>query len=79
MKITSKFQTVATVGYRCAVSANQNTRAHGGVCHLQVRMGAHGLTARKVNSSGRHKEIGEAYPIDADTLRHWQRIAESQR
>jgi hypothetical protein len=79
MLVTSKFQTVATVGYRCAVTADQNLRAHGGVCHLQVRQSARGLVAREVNSNGRHKEVGDVYSIDTDTLRHWQRIADSQR
>ena len=78
-KITTKWTTVATVGYSSSVSRNENRSAHGGVCHLQVRKGANGLLGRKVNSNGRHEEKGEAFAIDADTLAHWGKIAKASR
>jgi hypothetical protein len=80
MKITSKFQTVATVGFSCSVnSSNQNPAAHGAVCHLQARKTADGIVGRKVNSNGRHSETGRSFPLDADTLAQWQRINRCSR
>lgn len=79
MKITSKYTTIATVGYTGSVSTNENRAAHGGVCHLQARKGASGLLGRKVNTNGRHQEVGEAFDLDADTLAHWSKIARSSR
>ena len=75
-KITTKYQTIAIVGYRCGVSRlNENRAAHGAVCLLQARKGANGLLlGRKVNSNGRHTETGDSFPLDADTLAHWQRL-----
>lgn len=75
MKITSKWQTVATVGYTGSVSRDENRAAHGAVCHLQARKGKNGLIGRKVNSNGRHHEVGEAFALDAEMLAHWERIA----
>jgi hypothetical protein len=78
--LTSKYTTVATVGYQGSVSSkNENRSAHGAVCHLQVRRGAKGIVGRKVNSNGRNHEVGEAFALDADTLAHWERIAKSAR
>jgi hypothetical protein len=74
MKLTSKFQTVATVGFSGSVSSNQNPAAHGAVCHLQARRTADGIVGRRVNSNGRHSETGKSFPLDADTLAQWQRI-----
>ena len=80
MKVTAKFTTIATVGYAGSVSRkNENRAAHGAVCHLQARQTADGLRGRKVNSNGRHSEVGESFALDADTLAQWQRIARSAR
>lgn len=78
-KLTSKFQTVATVGYQHSVSRDENRAAHGGVCHLQARKTAKGVVGRKVNSNGRHKETGKAFALDAETLAHWEKIAKASR
>jgi len=79
-QLTTRFQTVAIVGYSQGVSRNQNPAAHGGVCLLQARRGANGETlGRKVNTNGRHKEIGESFPLDSSTLLHWQSIAKASR
>lgn len=54
MKLTTKYQTVAKVGFRESVSPrNENRQAHGGVCLLQARLGRHGVIGRKVNTNGR--------------------------
>jgi len=78
-KLTSRFQTIAIVGYTAGVSRDENRAAHGGVCLLQARKGVSGLLGRKVNSNGRHEEKGEAFEIDADTLAHWESVADSSR
>ena len=78
-KITTKWTTVATVGYSSSVSRNENRSAHGGVCHLQARKGTNGLLGRKVNTNGRHEEKGEAFDLDAETLAHWEKIAKASR
>lgn len=79
-KITTKYTTIATVGYAGSVSSkNENRAAHGAVCHLQARKGANGIVGRKVNINGRYQETGESFPLDADTLAHWERIAKSAR
>lgn len=80
MKLTSKYTTVATVGYSGSVSRNENRAAHGAVCHLQARRNAAGeLIGRRVNSNGRHQETGEAFSLDADTLAQWESIERSSR
>ena len=80
MKLTRKFQTVATVGYSGSVSRNENRAAHGAVCHLQARRNAAGeIVGRRVNSNGRHQEIGSPFLIDADTLAQWESIERSSR
>ena len=79
IKITTKWATVATVGYSSSVSSNENRSAHGGVCHLQARRGVNGILGRKVNTNGRHEEKGEAFDLDADTLKHWEDIAKASR
>jgi hypothetical protein len=78
-KITSRYTTVATVGYTGAVSRTQNRAAHGGVCHLQVRKVNGRVIGRKVNSNGRHEEIGEPFDLTAEQLAHWETIARSSR
>jgi hypothetical protein len=77
MTITTKWTTVATVGFSSSVSRDENRSAHGGVCHLQARKGTNGLLGRKVNSNGRHQEKGESFDLDADTLAHWESIAKA--
>lgn len=76
--ITSKFTTVCTLGYSGSVSRNENRSAHGGVCHIQIRRAKGGvLLARKVNTNGRHQEIGEAFEPSDEQLSHWQVLATS--
>lgn len=77
--ITSRYTTIATVGYTGSVTRNENRAAHGGVCHLQARRGANGIIGRRVNTNGRHQEVGEPFDLDANTLTHWERIARSSR
>jgi hypothetical protein len=79
MKITSKFQTVAIVGYSGSVSRDQNRAAHGAVCLLQARISKTGFLGRKVNSNGRHAEVGQSFTLDAETLASWERIAKQSR
>lgn len=75
-KITSKFKTIATVGFTGSVSSkHENRAAHGGVCHLQARRNAAGeLVGRRVNSNGRHQEVSEAFLVDARQIDEWERI-----
>lgn len=75
---TTTWTTLAIVGYQCSVSRDENRSAHGGICLLQIRRGKNGLLGRRVNSNGRHREIGEAFDLDADTLAHWESIAKSR-
>ena len=64
IKLTSRFQTIITRGYTATASRNENRAAHGGVCHTECRRTASGaILARKVNSNGRHTEVGESYEI----------------
>lgn len=76
MRITSKFKTIATVGFTGSVSSkHENRAAHGGVCHLQARRNAAGeLVGRRVNSNGRHQEVSEAFLVDQDTVDAWGSI-----
>lgn len=78
-KITSKYTTLCTVGYQGSVSRDENRAAHGGVCHIQVRSAGGRVLARKVNTNGRHQEVGEAFEADADQLARWESIAKSSR
>ena len=74
-KLTSRWQTMCVLGYTGSVSRDENRAAHGGVCLHQARRSKDGrIMARKVNSNGRHEEIGEPFEIDADKLAHWQSI-----
>jgi hypothetical protein len=83
-KITAKWQTICTVAANPWVIVERiegdARKAKGGVCHCQARRsGKNGLRGRLVNANGSHQEIGYAFPIDADKLRHWESIAEGQR
>ena len=74
------FETVAIVGFSGSVSRDENRSAHGGVCLLQARRNAKGeIIGRKVNSNGRHQEVGESFRLDLETLEQWERIAKSYR
>ena len=80
MKLTSKYTTVAIVGYQHSVNRrNENRSAHGAVCLLQARKTGDGIIGRKVNSNGRHQEVGQAFDLDSDTLAQWERVATSSR
>jgi hypothetical protein len=79
MKITSKYQTLCTVGYSGSVSRYENRAAHGAVCHIQVRRAGGRILARRVNSNGRNQEIGEAFEPTSDELSRWQSIADAAR
>jgi hypothetical protein len=37
------------------------------------------ILARYVNSNGRHEEVGESFPIDADRVAHWENLDAQQR
>jgi len=83
-KITAKWQTICTLGADTTLLIERTEgdarKAKGGVCHCQARMsGKNGLRGRLVNANGSHREIGYAFPIDADKLRHWESTAEAQR
>jgi hypothetical protein len=74
-KLTNRWQTICTLGYTGSVSSDENRSAHGGVCHHQARLTRTGwIMARKVNSNGRHDEIGEPFVIDEDKLAHWHSL-----
>ena len=74
--ITTTWKTIAIVGYSGAVATPQNRDAHGGVCLLEARQGKAGLIGRKVNSTGRHREVGKPFSLTADQLAQWQRIGQ---
>jgi hypothetical protein len=77
--ITTKWKTVAIVGYSGSVSRDENRAAHGAVCLLQARKGANGLLGRKVNTNGRQEERGDSFELDAETLAHWGAIEKATR
>jgi len=78
--LTSRFKTIAIVGYSSCVNCNnRNGAAHGAVCLLQARRGENGIIGRKVNSNGRHKEISEPFDLDKEILIHWERIARDSK
>lgn len=78
MKITTKWTTIAIVGFSGSVSRSENRAAHGAVCLLQARRVATGVLGRKVNSNGRHSEIGDSFPLSDVTLAQWSKIGDSQ-
>lgn len=80
-KITTKFKTIAVVGYTHSVSSDSyNPSAHGGVCLLQARRTPVGkLLGRRVNSNGRHNETSRSFELSESELKHWQAIAKSSR
>ena len=80
-KITTKFKTIAVVGFTRSVSSRSyNPSAHGGVCLLQARRTPAGkLLGRRVNSNGRHSETGESFELSESGLEHWQAIAKRSK
>jgi hypothetical protein len=79
-KVTTRWTTIATVGYTVGVNpTNENRAAHGGVCHLQARRKNGKLVGRRVLANGHHVETEEAFELDTWTLDHWRTIAESQK
>lgn len=81
VRLSRLWSTIATVGYTGSVSAVcANRSAHGGVCHLQARQDEDGrIWGRKVNANGRHRETGERYEIDGETIDRWLRIEAASR
>lgn len=80
--ITTTWKTIAIVAFDGRVAPAhepENRAAHGGVRLLQARRDRSGLWGRRVNSNGRHKEFGEPFALDAETLEHWQSIARQSR
>ena len=79
IKLTSRWQTICTVGYQGSVSTDENRSAHGGVCHCQARVAKDGtIMARKVNANGRHEEVGEPFATDEEQVNHWAAIERGQ-
>lgn len=76
-ELTTSYTTICTVGYTGSVSRyDENRAAHGSVCHIQARKTADGrILARRVNTNGRHTEVGEAFAATADDIAHWSSIA----
>ncbi len=75
-KLTARWATICTVGYTGSVSRDENRAAHGGVCHCQARRTKDGRTiGRRVNSNGRHTEVGESFDLSAEQIAHWQTLA----
>jgi hypothetical protein len=81
VRLSRLWSTIATVGYTGSVSTVWGNRsAHGSVCHLQARQDGDGrIWGRRVNANGRHRETGERYEIDGETLDRWFRIAAASR
>lgn len=77
----SKWATMAIVGYSHSVNPrDENQAAHGGVCLLQTRHNSKGeILGRRVNSNGRHREVGEPFVLDPDTLDNWNTISKAMR
>lgn len=58
------WRTVCTLPYSHPLRENQDPRAHGGHCVVEVRKVRGRLQARKVNVNGQYRECGDAYAID---------------
>jgi hypothetical protein len=79
-KLTQRWQTICTVGYTGSVSRAENRAAHGAVTHCEVRRTRDGRTlGRRINSNGRHQEVGESFPLDDEQLARWESIEKSSR
>jgi len=86
MNVTTKWTTIATVGYRGTARGAHYTRkgenraAHGGVCFLQARKNAKGVIyGRQVNGCGNHEEVGKPWALDADEISGWEACASRER
>lgn len=80
VKLTNRWKTVCIVGYQRIATECENRHAHGGVCLCQARIsGKNGRRGRKVNSNGRHEEIGYSFALDDKTLAHWEYLASQER
>ena len=86
MQITTKWRTIATVGFRGAAQGahftakGENRAAHGGVRHLQVKKNPRGvILGREVNSNGNHEEIGNPWELTADEISAWESCAARER
>ena len=70
--LSTRFTTIAVVGYAGPVKRNENPAAHGGVCLLQAKRNAFGKpVGLKINSNGGHLEVGKPFELDMETLDHW--------
>jgi len=79
VRLTNRWKTVCIVGYQSIATVCQNPSAHGGVCLCQARIsGKNGRRGRKVNSNGRHEEIGYAFALDDQMLAHWEYLAKQE-
>lgn len=76
MKITTRYQTLCTVGY---TGGGNNPSATGGVCHIQVRRAGKKILARKVNTNGRHSEIIGYFEPSAEQMARYESIAKATR
>ena len=81
MNITNKWKTIRTV-LGCDMTIYVERTDHGPVdyipkCLYQARLsGKNGLRGRFVNvlGSGTAREIGYAFPLDAETLATWKEL-----
>jgi hypothetical protein len=78
-KLTTKWQTICTVGFSGSVSRDENPAAHGGVKLCQARRHGDKIIARFVNTNGRHQEVGDKFEIDEDRIADWESIEKSSR
>ena len=73
VRLTNRWKTICILSYQGSVNRDENRAAHGGVCLYQARIsGKNGRRGRKVNSNGRHEEIGDAFALDDQMLAHWE-------
>lgn len=74
--ITSKWQTVAIVGFTGSVNPyDENRAAHGAVTLLQARRAGDKILGRRVNSNGRHSETSNSFVLSDDEIKNWKAIA----
>ena len=77
-KVTQRWQTISFVGYSGSVGRDENRAAHGSVCLLQAKKTRDGrLVGRKVNSNGRHREVGEPFALSDEQLAHWESMRQN--
>jgi hypothetical protein len=79
MQLNHRWKTVCVVGYQSIATECENRSAHGSVCLCQARIsGKSGRRGRKVNSNGRHAEIGYSFALDDATLTHWEYLGRQE-